>query len=285
MVTGLIAEHLLLASRSTSHTKYQRLAHTILTPWFSTNLYQKHSLLPQSHHPFLSPFSTTKIFKEHTNFLYALFQHPNKYRHHIEELLDHLRQFQTPSGAFHTFFDSRSGTVLPQNFDKAQNFAAIDLYTQASLSFSDHYLAIAQLAAEFWLSYQNPRTHLIPDYIKPNGTLAYPIAKLDQTADFYSSLLRLYSVTEDSRYLKLAQKGALVLKQTFGAKSWWHRIVNTRTGHPPQDSSVPPSDRPVNRNLTKYIGGALRFYLSLYQVLLGKHMYQDHQLWLMSRDR
>jgi len=62
-------------------------------------------------------------------------------------------------------------------------------------------------------------------------------------------------------------------------------IVSTITGLPATNSQVPNQDKPVNRNLTKYIGGALRFYLSLYQVQSGKNMQKDRRLWLLSRDR
>jgi hypothetical protein len=145
-------------------------------------------------------------------------------------------------------------------------------------------ISITRQCADFWLSQVNHKTSLIPDYLLPTGQPQYPIAKLDQSADLYSSFLHLYCLTQDKKYLRAAQAGAQYLSKYFGPKSYWHRIVNIQTGHPAQDSQVPPSDRPAARNLTKYVGGALRFYLSLWEIEHSKSM-QDPLVWALSRDR
>jgi hypothetical protein len=280
-------------------------------------------LTPQT---FLYP--TTKIMKENSNMLYALLQQPDTYQQPLTQLINKLLTFQHPSGAFFPHYHIKSKTVIKDHFDKTQNFTIIDLLTDlatASFISTTHtgdtfnqspkfdtlnnthqdrtpgvkrktLIETAIRCANFWISHQNSKTKLIPDYVAPDSQAKHPIAKLDQSADLYSSLLRLYSLTNDDKYLKAAQTGAQALQKFFTSsqtrlatrslgEGWPHRIISTTTGQPATDQQVPPSDRPAGRNLTKYVGGALRFYLSLYQVKKGKNMQKDQALWTLSRDR
>ena len=288
-VAGIIAEHLYLLSKTSKITKYEKLADKIVSGWLNTHLWQNQNLFHQGVNPYISSvsiYSQTKIMKENSNIIYALLQRPKKYHDKINKFLNKLLRFQHPSGGFFGYWDVKKDTIVKNNFDKTQNFVIIDLLTDIYFKFkSKKALAAAVKCTNFWLSLKDKNTDLVPEYTNFQGTVTHHIAKLDQSADFYSSLLRLFCLTKKKVYLKEAEIGAQAMSQYFGRSDWWHRIINTKTGKPANDSGIPAKDRPAGMNLTKYVGGALRFYLSLYQVKSGKSMQTDKLLWLMSRDR
>jgi len=284
-VAGLIAEHAYLSKNKTHH----QLGDLLISAWLKTRLWQEQSLFHQGYNPYLRSFSiykNTKIMKESSNMVYAMLQRPHKYTKEIKSFTNKLLQFQHSSGAFFAKWNLKDKKIIKDYFDKTQNFTIIDVLIEISLKTNQkNLIAIAEKCANFWIKKINLKTNLIPDYIKPNGKPLYQIAKLDQSADLYSSFLRLYSITDNKKYLNQALFGAKALNTHFGQSSWWHRVININTGQPAKDSDAPLNDRPTGRNLTKYIGGALRFYLSLYQVQSGKNMQGDKTLWLLSRDR
>lgn len=291
-VTGLIAEHLILTEDLGIPIRANQLAERLVKKQLSHSIYQNHSLFGQGYNsyiPFLSPYKTSKPMKETTNMLFAMLWRYEEYKEQVDTTLGKLLSFQTEDGGFRAVFNTKTGQLCDTQFNKTQNFALIDLFLEASIvsekSLSKKYIAAAEKCAHFWLKFKNGTTNLIPDYIQLDGTIIFPIAKLDQSADFYSSLLRLYSITGKKRYLKEVQVGAKVLADSFGESAWWHRVVNINTANLADDIDAPESDQPVGRNLTKYVGGALRFYLSLYLVEHGQNMYSDRLLRMLSRDR
>lgn len=284
-VAGLIAEHAYLSKNKT----HNQLGDLLISAWLKTRLWQEQSLFHQGYNPYLRSFSiykNTKIMKESSNMVYAMLQRPQKYTKEIKSFTNKLLQFQHSSGAFFAKWNLKDKKIIKDHFDKTQNFTIIDVLIEISLKTNQkNLIAIAEKCANFWLSKTNSKTKLIPDYVLVNGESKYHIAKLDQSADLYSSFLRLYTLTDDKKYLDQALFGAKALNTHFGQSSWWHRLVHTKTGKPATDGQIPNQDRPANINLTKYVGGALRFYLSLYEVLNGKSMQENKTLWLLSRDR
>lgn len=289
-VSGLFAEHAYLY-KNVKDQKYEELGDKIISYWLGTSLWKQQNLFHQGYNVYfdsISLYHQTKIMKENSNLVYAMLQRPNKYQKQIIKLLEKLLSFQHRSGAFFAKWDVGKRLIIKDYFDKTQNFTIIDLLLEisyrAKIQNKSETINAAKSCADFWIKQKDNKTQLIPDYIKPNGKSLYQIAKLDQSADLYSSFLRLYSITQEEKYFKEVQIGANAL-QYFGGSKWWSRIINTKTGKPARDNEVPENDRPTARNLTKYVGGVLRFYLSFYEVLSGKNIYQDKLLWLNSRDR
>ena len=291
MATGLFAEHVLHFAKDTKNQNMRDCGHKLISRWLNTRTWKTQKLFApgySSYFPYFSPFKTTKLMKHNTNMVYAMLVEPQVYKQEIINFLEGLKRFKSKNGGYYAEYNLRSGLVVQSFLDKTQNFSIIDLLLEAAVScpFLDkkELVQSAQDCADFWLSSKD-NTSLIPDYLESTGSAKFKIAKLDQTADFYSSLLRLYSVTGEKKYLNEAKLGAKLLKKYFAHGMWWSRIVSTGTGKVPSNNQAPATDRPVRRNLTKYVGGALRFYLSLWSVLEGKDMYKDKLLWTLSRDR
>lgn len=292
MVNGLIAEHAYLMFRESREQIFQKLGDEIIEWWLGTPLWKSQQLFHQGYNAFLplvSPYQDTKIMKENSNMIYAILARPEKYELEIKQFTSKLLTFQYKSGPFFSKWSLKGEKIIKDGFDKTQNFAIIDLLTEIAtktkIKNKEALVKSAKSCANFWIERKNIRTNLIPDYFTKNGQPKYLIAKLDQSADLYSSFLRLFTSTGNKGYLREAEVGAKALKNYFGQKEWWWRIVSTKTGKPAEDVDVPRNDRPAGRNLTKYVGGALRFYLSLHEVKLGKSMQDDEFLRLLSRDR
>lgn len=292
VVAGLIAEHAYLMHKDLKNEALDKLGDQIINGWLKTNLWQRHNLFHQGYNSYISSFSIykeTKIMKENSNMIYAMLMKPEKYQNEISQLTSKILEFQHTSGAFYGKWSISEKKIITDGFEKVQNFTVIDLLidiaSKTKIQSKSKLINTAMKCADFWIKVKDQKTQLIPDYISSKGKPKYFISKLDQSADLYSSFLRLYSLTGKRKYLTEAEVGAVVMKNYFGQKKWWFRIVNTKTGKPAKDEEVPNNDKPAGRNLTKYVGGALRFYLSLYEVRSGKSMQKDKLLWLLSRDR
>jgi hypothetical protein len=288
-VAGIFAEHLYLLADETGMKKYERLGDKLIEGWIKTDLWKNEGLFHQGVNPYFLNFSIynmTKIMKENSNMVYAMLVRPKRYKKELRRFTDKLLTFQHPLGGFFGYWDVGSSEVVKDRFDKTQNFVAIDLLTALSQALNDkELLGKAEKCADFWLSKKDKKTKLIPEYVRQDGRIRYPIAKLDQSADFYSSLLRLYTATGNKKWLAEAKIGAEAMRKYFGQLGWWHRIVRIEDGKPAREVDVPKKDKPTGMNLTKYVGGALRFYLSLYLVGEGKSMTDDILLHIMSKDR
>jgi hypothetical protein len=221
--------------------------------------------------------------------VYGMIALQNKYSDQIKHFIHQLLLLQNDHGGFYSTIDVKSNEVDRLLLNKTQNFTIIDLLCSLARAANEKdkktLIASAKRAANYWIKLKHAQTGLIPDYVMSAGKPVYPIAKLDQSADIYSSLLRIFCLTNEKKYLDEAVLGAKVLKSTFGQSHWWMRIVSIKTGDQARDSEVPKSDQPAARNMTKYVGGALRFYLSLYEVLNGKDINTDAVLSILSRDR
>lgn len=289
-VAGVVAEHAYLFYDQTHKTWLKTMGDRLIMAWLKTALWKNEQLFEQGKNLYfpLSPYFQTKLMKENTNMAFAMLEAKSTFDSEIKIFVESLTEFQHSSGGFFGKFDQRGKKIVTDYFDKTQNFAVIDLLVSLAsknLVGKKQYLKMALDCAKFWIKCKHPKTNLIPDYIKKNGKALYSISKLDQSADLYSSFLRLYCITKKDKFLEEALLGAQVLKRTFGASSWWVRIVNSETGKAATDKEIPQKDRPAMRNLTKYIGGALRFYLSLQLVLEGNDINKNSQLKILSRDR
>jgi hypothetical protein len=291
-VTGLMAEHAFLTATQLDQQSYETLGQSLVERQLDSLTYKKIGLFSQGENAYLrslSPYTRLKPMKETTNMLFALLQRPHKYKQAIKDIANRFLSLQQDSGAFRAVIDTKTGEYSDTYYNKTQNFALIDSLLEVSFrvdkKLSLKCVQAAQACAQFWISQKDKQTGLIPDYVGFDNKPAYYVAKLDQSADLYSSFLRLYSATKKQKYLKEAELGAQLLDEYFGQTGWWSRVIQTQTGQVATDNQVPTSDRPAGRNLTKYVGGALRFYLALYEVKSGKHMYKDKDLWLLSRDR
>jgi hypothetical protein len=284
-VAGLVAEHAALSQDT-------RFARELIDPWLKTNLWKRSGFLAQGINSYLrnySPYATAKIMKETSNMVYGMIALQNKYSDQIKHFIHQLLLLQNDHGGFYSTIDVKSNEVDRLLLNKTQNFTIIDLLCSLARAANEKdkktLIASAKRAANYWIKLKHAQTGLIPDYVMSAGKPVYPIAKLDQSADIYSSLLRIFCLTNEKKYLDEAVLGAKVLKSTFGQSHWWMRIVSIKTGDQARDSEVPKSDQPAARNMTKYVGGALRFYLSLYEVLNGKDINTDAVLSILSRDR
>jgi hypothetical protein len=288
-VAGIIAEHALLLGNKEQNQKLIKFGHKLIDAQLSTESWQKYHFFHQGYNVYLprvSPYKYGKIMKENSNMIYAMV-HSSTYEPMLKQFIKNLLHLQHESDGFWSQWDMKHQQLDTRFFDKTQNFTIIDLLITLSerVNYYPNLITAATTCADFWLAQKSSQTGLIPDYLLPSGDALYPVAKLDQTADLYSSFLRLHSITGDNKYLNEALLGASYMANTFGQSEWWYRIVDVTTGKPANDEVVSPNDRPANRNLTKYVGGALRFYLSLYEVINDKHMYNDELLQIMSRDR
>ena len=293
IVGGLFAEHLALIYEMTQTEKYLAGAQTIIEGWLNTPLFKKEKLFHTGYHPYfktLSPYSEAELMKTNTNMAYALFQflkispHP-AFEQALKEWLQRLESFKSQTGGYYSIFDLKNQRIQKDIINKTQNFAVLTVFIDAYLYFKQtEYLTQAEQLADFWISHLNPRTDLIPESFQ-DEKIAFPGAKIDQSADLSIEFLRLYDLTKKEKYLTAALQCFNALQKYFQTKdNWWYRIINAETGEPMNDNKI-EKNISGGRNLTKYVGGALKFFLALYQTLSDVNITQDRTSNLMLRDR
>lgn len=291
-VAGVVAEHAALMGKRKKQEKLSVDAKKLISPWMENQLWKNKKMLPQGINIYfksISPYSSVKIMKETSNMVFAMLEQSKEYKKEIEAFAEELVQSQHECGGFYAKINTNTLLQQQEFFDKTQNFTCIDLLVAIASNkdvageLKKECVRAAEKCTNFWLGFKNKKTKLIPDYLSPKKAV-YNIAKLDQSADLYSSFLRMHELTGKKKYLNEAKNGAKALNNFFNNHGWWHRIIDVKTGKPAKNNQVPKKDRPANINLTKYVGGALRLYLSLYEILDGKKISKG-KVALLSRDR
>ena len=170
-------------------------------------------------------------------------------------------------GGYKTYFSFRKCHAYG-DIEKTQNFPLIDIFIEIYRAFGEKgFLEKAVQCADFWLGLKTS-AGLVPE--KPDCGYA----RLDQSADFYTMLIKLYEISGKRRYLGEAKKGLRTFKYFLTDDGWWHERVDSRSGKPLQFP-----------NQTKFVGGALRFFILMHEIMENKQIYKNEIIEYLVRDR
>jgi rhamnogalacturonyl hydrolase YesR len=131
----------------------------------------------------------------------------------------------------------------------------------------EKYLDVAERCADWYLSRRSEKTGLIPD-----GDIRD--AKIDSISDFFVDLVKLYEITKNEIYLECAIQGMRGISTYHQTEISFVKSVDFQNG------AVIDCI-----NLTKYLGGYLKFLNYLYYVLSGQSALKNSMVWDLIRDR
>lgn len=293
-VGGLIAEELCRwASRMKDEEALDAAEH-ILKAWIHSPLFQKKHLFAVGYHPYIqqwSPYQETYLMKENTNMIYAFCEFlthrkDKKIETALNQWFTALQQFKSPIGGYFDTYNLAHDKVLKKRIDKTHNFAVLEAFIEGyKLLKTPKLLEEACELADFWISHIG-KTGLIPDYFDPETKQPKrTYAKLDQSADLAIAFLKLAELSGNQKYRDAGEKNIHGLSHFLHDNGWWHRLIDVETGIPPQDHQLEKNDIPGGRNLTKYVGGALKSFLALHKVQQGARFDTDPFLNVLTRDR
>jgi len=294
LVCGVFAEELAELYTFTGRNEYLGAAERIIAAWTKTTLFQKAGLFAIGYHPYLrhfSPYPYTELMKPNTNMVYVMLylydiSKGAALKESIYKWFSALAKFRAENGGYYGLWDIKKNRVKSNIVDKTQNFAVIDAFLEAYRLFGEkEFLARAEECARFWLGKRQETTRLIPEQFV-NGNPVHFGSKIDQNADLYTMFLKLYELTGKEIYLDGVREGLEVFAQYHRTQSnWWHRLLDCRSGQLLADSDLPPGENPAEMNVTKYVGGPLRFFINANKVLRGQSIYADETMRHLVRDR
>lgn len=285
-VGSLIAEELVYLTETTGDSIYATAAEKILMAWATCPPFKKAHVWPLGISPYFrwwNPYKKTWLMKESTNMIYALnkylrYKESSDLRQAVSDWRKGLIRFESKGGGYYDTFNFSSGGVENTRVDKTHNFAILE----ALVDIGD--LEAAKKLADTW-SGKTGVTGLIPEYLDPEGVPLVSYAKLDQSGDLGVAFLKLAEATGDKKYYDAASETARGMSYFLHENGWWHRLIDVNTGHPPKESELSENDRPGGRNLTKYVGGALKFLMTWELVKSGATFEKNKTLALLTRDR
>ncbi|HEY83017.1 MAG TPA: hypothetical protein G4O01_07020 [Dehalococcoidia bacterium] len=293
-VCGLFAEELAELYTITKENRYLEGAKKIIASWLNTPLFKKCGLFAIGYHPYLRNLPVhrhTELMKSNTNMIYAILYlyeitREATLKENIERWFSALLRFRREDGSYYGIWDTRKGKLGSQIVDKTQNFAIIDAYLDAyRILREEKFLRLAEECARFWINQKNKTTKLIPEQFK-DGMPVHFGSKIDQNVDLYTCFLKLFDMTQKDVYLDNVKDGLEVLDKFYRTRSnWWHRLLDYRTGQLLADEDLPPGENPAEKNLTKYVGLPIRFFIAANKVLRGEPIYSDEITRYLIRDR
>jgi hypothetical protein len=86
--------------------------------------------------------------------------------------------------------------------------------------------------------------------------------------------LKLHEITKKRAYMNIAAEGISTFYDYFINDGWWAERVDSRTG------KIMP-----NKNQTKYVGGALRFFIHFCYSIKNNSLYKNKRAYQLVRDR
>jgi len=293
-VCGLLAEELAELYTFTGKGEYLDGAEVILNAWTGTPLFRRSGLFAVGYHPYLrtfSPYRFTELMKSNTNMVYAMLylygiSQGVGLRGSIKRWFRALTGLRGSDGGYYGIWDTRKGSTGSPVIDKTQNFAVIDALLEAyRLLGGPEFLEEAESCARFWLEKRDGTTGLIPEQFV-DGRPVHFGSKIDQNADLYTMFLKLYELTGKELYLDAAGQALDFFARYYRTDTnWWHRLIDCRSGKLLADEDLPPGENPAEMNVTKYVGGALRFFITANKVLRGHSIYADEMMRHLVRDR
>jgi len=293
-VCGLLAEELVELYTFTGKQEYLGAAERIINSWTKTPLFRQAGLFAAGYHPYwrtFCPYRYTELMKSNTNMAYAMLYlygiSPDAaLRESIDRWFRSLSALKSEDGGYYGVWDNRKNSIGTPVIDKTQNFAVIDAFLEAYRVFGEpEFLEEAEACARFWLEKRHHTTKLIPEQFI-DGEPVHFGSKIDQNADLYTMFLKLYELTGKGLYLDSAREAlGLFAWYYHTASNWWHRLLDCRSGQLMADEDLPQGENPAEMNVTKYVGGALRFFITANKVLRGDSLYADETMRHLARDR
>lgn len=299
---GNFAEELVVLHRLLDRKDYLDLAGQMIQPWLECEYFKKVGFFPNKlltawdnkysragmdvllriasklMRRHVGYMATTEMAKTNTNLVSAILEHyavsrqPElktavyKWCHSVESKL-------LEGGFFYGLWDEatqrRSIGVRPLG----QNHPILNIYVDSYRLFEDEYfLNIAERCAEFWLEHQSP-LGLFP--VNPLGQDNQARrACLDPQTDLMVVLLKLYGLTHDDKYLDSVIRCLNAILHYYCTPYGLVWSVHSDTG-----------EIVTARQHVKFLTLFLKIVMGLSEVLDGNDIYDDYNLYLLSRDR
>ena len=292
---GVFIEEMANLSRITQDRTYQDRAMASIKVWDSNKVYSNTGIFPVAA-PAYSGWTSfvggaltaidfngtgkkcrvSLMIKSNTNMLSAMLElyrqtGDSDIRQRINRWLEFVQEnLMDERGFFYGAWDHSGRRRQSGKYPLAENGHISNIFLDAAVFLKEDSLLVAvNKNLDFWLANRTP-LGLFPE-MKSDWPAA---VLLDSQVDMSIVFLKAYNVTGDQRYLTAVVDGTKALIKHFRAPGGWFWAIDGKTGQPVKD-----------KIFTKYLALSLKLLALLDAVMDGKNIYNDPDLFDLSRDR
>lgn len=300
---GLYIEELIKAYEPRGCEGLLTYAKILAYPWIREPFFKRNGLFPfKCTNPMIKPFAqilfkrttsftfdTAMLTKSNANLIFGLVRLQTVVKDpEIERALNlWVKAVQTKllthEGILTSIWqENKSRTISYLGADHAAIDALLEIY-HVTNNKSAYDLAIRitngwiKLQSETGLVIETPYnydTKELSKLMKNYSMTRTDISRLDSQTDFAIMVLKVYELTEDVKYLSVAEKIAKGIIEYHKFGKGYVEFVNTETG----EQIIKPIE-------TKYLFLLLKLFLLMYEVKRGKKIYKDALIKDIIRDR